>query len=96
MRGLPFPDNSFDVLLSSLAIHNIPDPAGRQQAIDEAVRVLKPGGKLMIADMHAARQYAAHLRTLGMVDVTCHMLDWRFWYGGPWFATWLVSASKPL
>src|SRR6185312_10039324 len=49
MRELPFPDASFDLIVSSLAIHNIPDAAGRVQAIAEAARVLEPGGRLRIA-----------------------------------------------
>lgn len=95
MRKLPFPDGSFDVVLSSLAIHNIPKPGGRVQAIDEAVRVLKPGGKLLIADIRQTQFYAQRLRELGMTGVMQRPLDPRFWYGGPWVATSLVSATKP-
>src|SRR5215211_4228755 len=51
MTALPFEDNSFDVVVSSLAIHNIRGRAGREKAIDEAVRVLRPGGRLLIADL---------------------------------------------
>jgi arsenite methyltransferase len=95
MQKLPFAGDSFDVVLSSLAIHNIKDSAGRIQAINEAVRVLKPGGKLVIADFRETQRYAERLRELGMADVTHRILDWRFWYGGPWGATKLVSARKP-
>ncbi len=95
MRQLPFADASFDVVLSSLAIHNISSLAGRDQAIDEAVRVLKPGGKVVIADIRQTQRYTERLRELGMLDVSSHMLDWRFWYGGPWMATKLVRARKP-
>jgi len=31
------------VVVSSLAIHNIPDAVGHAQAVEEALRVLKPG-----------------------------------------------------
>jgi ubiquinone/menaquinone biosynthesis C-methylase UbiE len=94
MQKLPFADDSFDVVLSSLAIHNIRAAAGREQAINEAVRVLKPGGKLVIADFRQTQCYAERLRELGMADVTHCILDWHFWYGGPWGATRLVSARK--
>lgn len=95
MQRLPFADDSFDVVLSSLAIHNIRDATGRKQAINETVRVLRPGGKLIIADFRETQRYAERLRELGMAEVTQRVLDWRFWYGGPWTATKLVSAHKP-
>lgn len=95
MRSLPFEDASFDVVVSSLAIHNITTTSGRAEAISEAVRVLEPGGRLRIADLRATAEYAARLRALGMRDVTTRTLGWRFWYGGPWAATRLVSATKP-
>ena len=93
MRQLPFSEKSFDVVLSSLAIHNIPDSSGRNGAITEAVRVLKPGGKLVIVDFGGATpDYAEQLRQLGMRDIVTRSLGWRFWYGGPWAASCLVSA----
>jgi SAM-dependent methyltransferase len=95
MRELPCTDNAFDVVLSSLAIHNIREAAGREQAVAEAVRVLKPGGRLLIVDFRETQSYAAYLQKLGMADITHRPLDWRFWYGGPWGAAKLVSARKP-
>jgi arsenite methyltransferase len=49
-RKLSFPDASFDVVLSNLCIHNIPDQQGRAEACREIVRVLKPGGTALISD----------------------------------------------
>jgi ubiquinone/menaquinone biosynthesis C-methylase UbiE len=95
MTALPLDDDSFDLVVSSLAIHNISGRAGREKAIDEAVRVLRPGGRLLIADIWATRQYQAHLAKLGMNNVTRRRLGWRFWWGGPWAATRLVTATKP-
>jgi SAM-dependent methyltransferase len=95
MTALPFEDNSFDVVVSSLAIHNISGRAGREKAIDEAVRVLRPGGRLMIADIKGTRHHQAQLAKIGMIDVTRRRLGWRFWWGGPWAATRLVTATKP-
>jgi len=49
-RRLSFPDASFDLVLSNLCIHNIPDTEGRAQACREIARVLKPGGTALISD----------------------------------------------
>jgi ubiquinone/menaquinone biosynthesis C-methylase UbiE len=95
MTALPFDDDSFDVLVSSLAIHNIRGHAGRAKAIDEAVRVLRPGGRLMIADIRGVRRHVAQLVKCGMRDVVCRRLGWKFWWGGPWAPTRLVTATKP-
>jgi SAM-dependent methyltransferase len=49
-RKLSFPEASFDVVLSNLCLHNIPDEAGRAQACREIARVLKTGGTAIISD----------------------------------------------
>ena len=45
--ALPFPDNSFDVYTISFGIRNVTRP---QEALNEAFRVLKPGGRLMVLE----------------------------------------------
>src|SRR5215831_5307706 len=96
MRSLPFPDATFDLAVSSLAIHNIPTNADRRKAIAEAFRVMSPGGRLVIADIRATATYADTLWTLGTLDVARHRLGWRFWWGNPIAATTILTASKPL
>jgi arsenite methyltransferase len=96
MRALPFEDESFDVVLSSLAIHNIPDVGGREKAIDEAVRVLRRGGLILIADISATGEYEARLRDRGLSGVERRSLGPRMWFGGPWVAASLVRARAPV
>jgi SAM-dependent methyltransferase len=95
ITALPLEDNRFDLVVSSLAIHNISGRVGRDKALVEAVRVLRPGGRLVIADIWDTRHYASHLAKLGMSDVARRRLSWHFWWGGPWAPTRLVTATKP-
>lgn len=74
-RKLPFDDASFDVVLSSAALHNIYDAGGRQTAVREIARVLKPGGRVLIVDVRHLRQYAATLRDAGL-DARCVQGVW--------------------
>ena len=62
---------------------SIPDAAGRARAIAEAVRVLRPGGQLLIADFRVAGEYRDTSQQIGSADVATRPLEWRFWYGGP-------------
>ncbi len=94
MMSMPFTDGAFDVVVSSLAVHNIWGRAGRFTALDEAVRVLKPGGRLVMVDLTFTGSYAGHLREQGMEAVTRKPLDWRCWFGLP-LLTGLVTARKP-
>jgi demethylmenaquinone methyltransferase/2-methoxy-6-polyprenyl-1,4-benzoquinol methylase len=45
--ALPFEDNSFDVYTISFGIRNVTRP---QEALNEAFRVLRPGGRLMVLE----------------------------------------------
>jgi len=94
MRKLPFPDQSFDVVTSSLAIHNIRDQAGREQALAEIIRVLKPGGSALVADFRHTADYQQYLAAQPDVVAERRRLDWRFWYGGPQASTSLVTVRR--
>jgi ubiquinone/menaquinone biosynthesis C-methylase UbiE len=49
IEQITFPDQTFGVVLSTLMMHHLPDSLKRQ-GLAEIARVLKPGGRLVIAD----------------------------------------------
>lgn len=55
-EALPFADATFDLVTCRRAAHHFPDPGA---ALAEMARVLRPGGKLGIADMAAPDDPAA-------------------------------------
>jgi len=69
MRSLPFEDNTFDIVLSSVAIHNLYKKNDRDTAISEIARVLKPGGQALIDDIRFHNEYAAIFAANGCKDV---------------------------
>lgn len=60
IQSLPFPDASFDVVLSTLMLHHVPDGA-RRQAVREIKRVLRPNGRLLVIDFAAPATQKRHL-----------------------------------
>lgn len=63
---VPEPDGSFDVVVSSLAIHHIPPPL-RPTVLREMHRVLRPGGRLLVADFRPPRNRVAN-RLIGALS----------------------------
>lgn len=52
IEQLPYPDQTFDVVFSTLMLHHLPAPLKRQ-GLAEIARVLKPSGRLVLADFTA-------------------------------------------
>jgi arsenite methyltransferase len=69
-KQLVYPEKTYDVTISALAIHNIADDDGRSKVVRELYRVLKPGGKLLILDVLHVGDYASVLNEVGAQDVT--------------------------
>ena len=55
IEHLAFPDQTFDMVLSTLMMHHVPAPLKRQ-GLAEIARVLKPGGRLVIADFKPKKE----------------------------------------
>jgi SAM-dependent methyltransferase len=89
-RKLDFPDESFDVVVSSLALHNIRDKGERDQAIREIIRVLRPGGQVAIYDIKCISEYQQICLASGMEQV--QLSGRSFWYLLP---TFILTAIKP-
>jgi ubiquinone/menaquinone biosynthesis C-methylase UbiE len=50
-RSMPFEDWTFDVIVSSLMLHHAGSNADRSQVLAEMVRVLRPGGTILLYDV---------------------------------------------
>lgn len=59
-QALAFPDRGFDVVVSSLMLHHLPED-DRLQSIREMKRVLRPGGRLLLADFNIPQKGVWHL-----------------------------------
>ncbi len=68
-EDLPYENESFDAVVSSLFFHHV-DLDLKTKALAEAWRVLRPGGKLVIADMH--------IPTTWMGALVSHVSRWFF------------------
>jgi ubiquinone/menaquinone biosynthesis C-methylase UbiE len=68
MRSLPFPDQSFDVVVTHWAVHNLKDEADRDGALAEIFRVLKADGRLILTDIENRQAYLRRITSLGFID----------------------------
>lgn len=76
--AIPYPDDTFDAVVSSMVFHVIRSAKDKQTLFDEALRVLKPGGKFVIQDpFFSSRSFYADMdglkngiRAAGASEVT--------------------------
>lgn len=87
--SMSFADESFDVVLSNLCLHNISSKEGRVQVCREIARVLKPGGTALISDFKNTAEYEETFRAAGLETIRS---------GANWFTTFpplrIVKAVK--
>ncbi|MGA3205712.1 MAG: class I SAM-dependent methyltransferase [Bryobacteraceae bacterium] len=70
LRKLVYPEKSYDVVVSAVAVHNLGAREDREKAVREMWRMLKPGGRLLILDVFHVGEYASVLREAGAEEVT--------------------------
>jgi ubiquinone/menaquinone biosynthesis C-methylase UbiE len=73
---LPYPDKSFDLVVSNLVFHEVKDSRDKRALIYEALRVVKKGGAFVLQDLFLLKPYfgemdelAARLRESGIQEV---------------------------
>jgi ubiquinone/menaquinone biosynthesis C-methylase UbiE len=81
--ALPFPDSSFDLAVAVTLLCLVPDPRG---AVRELSRVLVPGGRLVIGELHRWSVWAMKRRIRGWAGDS-------FWRGSRF---WTASALRNL
>jgi ubiquinone/menaquinone biosynthesis C-methylase UbiE len=81
IEQLPFPDQTFDVVFSTLMMHHLPASLKRQ-GLAEIARVLKPGGRLVIADFNRKQERQGKAA--------------RFTPGGAAYKIWLPLTRTPV
>jgi arsenite methyltransferase len=77
MRALPFGDAGFDTVMSHWVIHNLAHAVDRYASLAEMKRVLKPGGRLLIADIENRAAYISALADMGMTQISVDVRPWR-------------------
>ena len=79
-RQLPFNDASFDVVVSNFVLHEMQTEADREKMVREIARVLKPGGRLALADFIFTDQCVRVLKEAGVSNASRKRIGlWSFW-----------------
>ncbi|GGC23820.1 SAM-dependent methyltransferase [Novosphingobium marinum] len=87
---LDFDDNSFDVLVAQYVVTAVPDP---ERALDEFVRVVRPGGEIVIATRIGAGAGMRGTVEKALMPITSK-LGWRTEF--PWsrYEAWAASNGR--
>ncbi|HUB65020.1 MAG TPA: class I SAM-dependent methyltransferase [Methylocella sp.] len=82
---MAFPDGSFDVIVAQLVVTTVPNP---EATLDEFVRVLKPGGEIVLVSRVGADKGLRLAVEQSLTPIT-NLLGWRLEF--PWerYARWV-------
>ncbi len=79
VQNLPFSDNTFDLVVSTLSIHHWHDPA---RGIRECLRVTAPGGRCWIYDLRTDVRAGTHAKLITGNWLGRLVLSWIFRFHG--------------
>ena len=87
---LAFPDNAFDVVVAQYVVTAVPDP---ERALDEFVRVVRPGGEIVIATRLSADAGLRDTIEKALMPITSR-LGWRTEF--PWarYEAWAARNGR--
>ena len=87
VQDLAFDDASFDVVTAQYVVNTVPDP---EAALNEFMRVLKPGGELIVVNRVGAER-GARLKVEKLLEPVVERLGWRSDF--PWarFESWMAE-----
>jgi phosphatidylethanolamine/phosphatidyl-N-methylethanolamine N-methyltransferase len=86
VQALEFDDASFDVVTAQYVVNTVPDP---EAALDEFMRVLRPGGELIVVNRVGA-EGGPRLKVEKLLEPVVERLGWRSDF--PWarFERWMA------
>ncbi len=84
-RRLPYAAASYDTVLSSLAIHNLPSAPEREKAVLEMLRVARPGAHIAVFDILRTGEYMRTLQDNGAEIVNDSGLSFLWCLPSRWF-----------
>lgn len=84
-EALAFPDAAFDVVVAQYVVTAVPNP---ERALDEFVRVLRPGGEIVVTTRLGAEQGMRGAIEKGLMPITS-ALGWRTEFAWSRYAEWI-------
>lgn len=94
LLNLPLENREFDYVLSSFTFHRASPAINKGRAIQEAVRIMKPDGTLVIVDFGNIQEYRQILTNLGFNSIHIDPTGFDGWWGGPWLPTSIMIARR--
>ena len=86
-EALDFPDASFDVIVAQYVVTAVPNP---ERALDEFVRVVRPGGEIIINTRIGAEHGLRGVIEGALMPITSR-LGWRTEFSWARYAKWLEA-----